>query len=254
MGGLYVMFNNYDFKNNPLEFNERSLENIFTINEKMANIKFADSYSIDFHKLGYNTYMSTFLGIKDIADASLVARGSGNSPYILKKALFGSYHLDFPEECSRGFGSVGAYINCKFLAGEGYQSILGHLIENSDHFKDRLRQTDNIEVLNDNPGPVVAFRTYHDSSSSAASKMAEIYGGASVEEMQRTNALNEQIATHFGVHRGEFFFGSTDRYRTNPDNNTPIKALKAFMISPLTSKDDLDQAATYISKVANKFI
>lgn len=54
IGWIFSVFNDYDFKNNPMGFTPITLQSLYDIGNKLKFLHHADSIGIDFHKHGYS--------------------------------------------------------------------------------------------------------------------------------------------------------------------------------------------------------
>ncbi len=252
MGGFFAAFNDYDFENNPLGIEETALISLKKIQERMLQIKDADSAIFDFHKLGYTPYLNSLFIIKDAQNFKGVTRDDNASPYIGDRKYGGGRHTGETKECSRIFASLAAYANLEALGKDGYRTILGNLIERAEQLKSLIHNKEGIEVLNDKlPGPTVLFRFYD----SSITHQNELDGKITEAKIQEKNELMELGMGVFEKNRDKVFFGDTKRYRkvpTRDGKSSPIYAMKAFMISPYTDEKTIDAVAEYILRARGK--
>ena len=249
MGGLFPVFNNYDFQNNPIGIEGPALHDIKSITERMSQLKDADSLVLDFHKLGQTPKMCPLFLVKDAKDFALVDRGKEASPYTGNRE-YGEYHTSWTKETSRLYSSIAALANLKSFGIEGYQVYLAHLVERAVQLKRGLDKLEGVSVLNmDVPGPVAVFRFYSDSNSMDR----ELNGMATKEEVEQTNAyMGFAMNELFGKNRNQIFFGDTKRYRhidTLEGDRTPLYAIKAFMISPYTTSSTIEKTVEYVRSI-----
>ncbi len=107
IGWVWVVFKDYDFKNNPLGFHARTLRSLQDSLERIRSLHMADSLGIDFHKTGYSPYITSAFIVKNRKDLALLSRAPEQMPYLYQ---FGSYHPGiYTLECSRsGAGALAA--------------------------------------------------------------------------------------------------------------------------------------------------
>ena len=154
-GGLFTMFNDYNFEENPLGIDDVAVTALQQISKRMQQAKEADSAIFDFHKLGYSPYLNSLFVVKDAGDQKLVDRDEDCSPYIGERS-YSHHHTGYTEECSRISASLPALVNLKTLGKEGYQVILANLIERAEQLKSELDDQNGVKVLNKEfPGPIV---------------------------------------------------------------------------------------------------
>lgn len=162
IGWTMLFFQKYDFDNNPLHINKVTLNGLQRNLELFEQIKYADSFTVDFHKWGYVPYTSSVVMIKNRKDMDSLANCPENFTYFEEEQQ-GLTHLQSTIECSRGAqGIYGAYGALKYLGIEGYQAILAHCLQNANYFRHRLDEFEEVKVLAyQNQGPSVAFRIYN---------------------------------------------------------------------------------------------
>lgn len=138
VGWSMMFFIDYDFKRNPLAINDSTLKGIESVVEKMRELKYADSFTVDFQKWGYVPYTSSLVMIKNKQDMKALENDPSNFSYF-EDDLQGSTHLQSTIECSRGAsGLFGAYSALKFMGLEGYQAVLAHCLQNANYMRHRL--------------------------------------------------------------------------------------------------------------------
>ncbi|GAB6099908.1 pyridoxal-dependent decarboxylase [Halanaerocella petrolearia] len=249
MGGLYTIFNNYNFDENKLNFDFGVLQALNRIQKIMQTIEQADSVSIDFHKLGQAPYNNSVLVVKDNQDLNLVDLDKEDNPYLGEQG-YGDYFTHYTAECSRMASGIAAYANLMSFGVEGYQKLLGHYVKLSIEFRKKLSQTtDYIKVMNkNNLGPITLFRVYNNE----AEYQNEIKERAKVDEIKRINQLNEDFYNLLRDKRENILFGDTKQsisiraVDTEVDYN--LNATKAFMISPHTKIEDLDSIVEHLKE------
>lgn len=245
MGGFFTVFSDYDFENNPLGIEERALASLHKIKERLSQTKDADSIVFDFHKLGYTPYLSSLFITKNSSDLHSFTK---DSPYIFTNGK-GEYHTDYTKECSRIFAALPAKVNLMLLGMEGYQVILGNLIERAEQLKEGLATIRGVGVLNQTtPSPTVLFRFYRNSKE----REEELSGKSTEEEVNQRNIHMEEVMKRFRDNKKRFFFGETKRYRNIPvadqQSRVPVYALKAFMVSPYTTSETIKKVIDFIKE------
>lgn len=148
IGWVWLFFKNYDFVVNPLNIYTKALNKIKLLTEQIKDIKYADSFGVDFHKTGFCSYLSSLYITKDKTE--LYSQGDApNIPY--DELEFGNYSpFQYTLELSRSLGGpISAYVNLKMLGIEGYQKIMANLLDSSQYLKEKLEGTGKFEVIND---------------------------------------------------------------------------------------------------------
>jgi glutamate/tyrosine decarboxylase-like PLP-dependent enzyme/anti-anti-sigma regulatory factor len=243
IGWIFSVFNDYDFKHNPMGFIPRTLQSLSDTNNKLKFLYLADSTGIDFHKTGYTNYNSSAILFRDKTDLSLISRNKKDMPYIFNS---GHYHPGyFTLETSRSSSPpMTALANLKLLGKEGYQIILGHLVTMAGRIRSKIERVDNICVVNDyNYGSVTLFRIYPNGVNAKVAYWQEIKDSNSREQLRTHNEYNRQIFTILKqqVERGYgIVLSLTERYRTT-FYGEPIVALKSYLMSPFTDVDIIEK-------------
>jgi glutamate/tyrosine decarboxylase-like PLP-dependent enzyme len=138
----------YDTGNNPYGFAPEVLPLIDRSRDYCRTLRFADSVTIDFHKMGWGHYPASAFVVNHRNDLVHLFRSKEDIPYFAEA----EYRRDpalFTLECSRpaiGPYSVMASLNGIGLAG--YQILVAHALEMAHYLKQRLEALDYCKVLN----------------------------------------------------------------------------------------------------------
>ncbi len=157
IGWIWLMFKNYDFKQNKLNISSKVLDNIKYMLNESKSLKYVDSLGVDFHKSGFTPYVSSLFMVKESKDLYSLGKGDNIS---LEDLEYGNYSpFQYSLELSRsGSGPITALTNLKLLGYEGYQNILYKLMEASFYTKEKLDSLEEYEVINtDTKGFVTIF-------------------------------------------------------------------------------------------------
>ena len=162
VGWPLIFFLSYDVEKNPLGINEITLEGLKRHIAHAAELKYADSITIDFQKWGYVPYTSSLVMIKNRQDLQVMTHDPENFSYF-ENDIQGDNHLQATIECSRSAtGVFGAYAALHYMGIEGYQTVLAHCLQNANYFRSRLMELPSVKVLAaENQGPSVSFRMYN---------------------------------------------------------------------------------------------
>ena len=249
IGWSMIFFLSYDFDTNPLDINEVTLHGLERNVALFKQIKYADSFTIDFQKWGYVPYTSSLVMIKDKEDLRAMENDPENFSYF-EDDQQGQTHLQSTIECSRGAaGLFGAYTAMRYLGIEGYQTILAHCLQNANYFRHRLHEFDGVQVLvYQNQGPSVAFRIYDPAV--IESPQAEYnyeYHYKHTDEYEQRLERNTQYHRDIFLRRGkiglytnwvEFICHTT---HDEKDRHCYIPGEKAVFMNPLTTFEDIDR-------------
>jgi L-2,4-diaminobutyrate decarboxylase len=157
-GWTVCFLTEYDTQQNPLQVPEFTLPLIGQAQQAAAGIRFADSVTIDFHKMGWGHYPSSAFIVNRRNDLARLFRSLDDLPYFSEA----DYRHDpalFTLECSRP--AIGPYTVMASLNGiglQGYQMLVANAIDMARILKERIEALEYCKVLNlDTPGPAVVW-------------------------------------------------------------------------------------------------
>ena len=234
-GGFYAFFNDYDFTNNPLQFEQEVLESLQQLKQRMQPIHLADSLCFDFHKLGQTPYLTSLFLVKEGSSLGLLDLEDFDTPYVGNRG-YGAYHTGYTLECSRMGSSVAIYAALTAFGKEGYQTLLANYVRVNLAFRQQLEKADiGLQVVNPhNIGPITVFRYYPEGNG----WQKEQAGLKTAAQIEAVNTVNGQLFEILGQKRDEVFFGDTTRVCTvlacDTQQPVPIAAAKLVTISPYT--------------------
>jgi glutamate/tyrosine decarboxylase-like PLP-dependent enzyme len=153
IGWSWLFFGSYDFGKNPLGISAEALGKIKEQYEKVSELKYADSWGVDFHKgiggcpvdcrvvLFYNP--GDVFAISKSKDARLTT-------HLLATEFTNYAPSEFTLETSRSGGTgFAALSTLRSLGAEGYQRNLANLIESTCALRETLEQQEDIKIVND---------------------------------------------------------------------------------------------------------
>jgi glutamate/tyrosine decarboxylase-like PLP-dependent enzyme len=248
VGWPLIFFLGYDFDRNPLGINEPTLDGLYHNTERFRELRYADSFTVDFQKWGYVPYTSSLVMIREESDLRALEHDPENFTYF-EKDTEGQTHLHSTIECSRGSAGVfGAATALSHLGVEGYQILIANSLQNAGYFRHRLSQTPGVKtVATANHGPSVGFRLYDPAV--VPDPTAEF----SLEwDLKNTPDWIERVDRNSHYHRAAFKrrgkFALYTNYvqsiaHTNYDEHGHYRMLpgeKAVFMNPLTRFEDID--------------
>jgi len=248
VGWPLIFFLDYDFANNPLEINPNTLNGLCRNVSRFQELRYADSFTIDFQKWGFVPYTSSLIMIKDRADMKALEHDPENFTYF-ENDVQGETHLQSTIECSRGAaGLFGAYSGLQYIGKEGYQALVAHGLQNANYFRHRLRQIPGVYIVaSENQGPSVGFRMYDPEKISSA-EAEFLYE----KEHENTPEYQARIKANTDYHRRVFLSREKRNLYTNwvefiahtdYDHKglwAKIPGEKAVFMNPLTTRSDID--------------
>ena len=140
IGWAWLLFKYYDFEKNEFGMNDRELDKICSMQRKISEIKYADSFGADFHKTGFCPYISSIIMAKDFNDVM----GLGNkTDKGVENMKFGEYSpFEYTLELTRSsIGPVSAYAAFEALGVKGFQKALYNVFSNSEYIRSCLLYT-----------------------------------------------------------------------------------------------------------------
>lgn len=157
VGWVWLFYKSYLFAENKLGLSDIALSKIECMCKLISDVKFADSIGIDFHKTGFCPYASSLILTRDGAE---IYKLNDKKPIAIEKLQYGEYSpSSYTLELSRSStGPLSALTSLKLFGIEGYQKMLGDIIEGVCALVTYLSQEECFEVINKNTnGTCVLF-------------------------------------------------------------------------------------------------
>lgn len=157
VGWAWLFFKNYSFEDNKLNLSNMSLLKIRKMYNLISMISYADSIGIDFHKTGFCPYASSLILSRDGAE---IYKLNDKTPVFIENIQYGNYSpSSYTLELSRSsLGPLTALTALKVFGYEGYQKLLGDIVEGTCSLVDLLLKEEDFEVVNrDTNGTCVLF-------------------------------------------------------------------------------------------------
>lgn len=192
IGWAWIAFKNYDFKTNPLGFSEVVLPYLEKNYNAIKGIFYADAFGVDFHKTGFSPYISSAFVYKNAAEfESLLSREV--PAYLQPRSPYNP--MNYTLEVSRAAtGSMAGWATLKFFGHEGFQSILGGILENKVYLQNQI--ANNSEMVCVNPsdyGLVTLLRIYPEGVDARVQFDHELQNPAFREDLIKHNKLTHAI-------------------------------------------------------------
>jgi len=253
IGWSLLFFLDYDFDRNPLAIQDETVAGLKRNVACFGELRYADSFTVDFQKWGYVPYPSSLVMFKNKSDLKHLEHDPADFSYF-ERDLQGRTHLQSTIECSRGAtGVFGAYAALRYLGVEGYRIVIAHCLQNADAFRRRLRQFPNVKVVAPgNRGPSVGFRIYD------PTRVADAEAEFAIEcRMRDTEIYRERLTANTRWHRRLFetgrdhgLFTSWVEFVTHTDYDEHgayhrVPGEKAVFMNPLTTCREIDEFVAY---------
>jgi glutamate/tyrosine decarboxylase-like PLP-dependent enzyme len=254
IGWAWSVFNDYDIDANRFGFRRRTVRAIAGAKRRICHLHLADSIGIDYHKTGFTPYMASQLLVKDRRDFDLISRAPEQMPYLYQ---YGAYKPGmFTLETSRpGTGVLAALANLRLFGQEGWQALLGHLVEMAQLLREQLEGYATTTVLNrENFGTVTIFRVYPPEVDTFAIKQQEFGDPAFRGFLLKQNDYNRRIFAY--LHREALagrgvLLSLTDCYRLT-SYGEPIVGLKSFILSPFVDEEHVQAVVEKVREAQAK--
>lgn len=128
IGWAWLMFKEYDFQKNPLGFSDMARKELNYVYNAIRNIEKADSFGADFHKTGFTPYLSSVFIIKDKRKLFELGEEEQADLHELEFGLYAPFGYSL-ESSRAATSALSAWISLKQLGKEGYQKLIGTLVE-----------------------------------------------------------------------------------------------------------------------------
>ena len=246
IGWSWLTFKDYDFDGNPLGFSPQTLINSLNNFKKIEEIKYADAVGCDFHKTGWAPYNCSIFVMRDLNRFRELMTRPG-SAYLQDRVCYnpGLFTLEVSRS---GSYSMAGWATLQYFGAEGFQSILGGILEMEEYLRHLIDQEKSMVCVNaEDHGFVTLFRVYPTGVNADRQYQKELQDPEAVKELEENNILQEQIGDlmwqwfrdgrlHQG-HYGPYIsytsgFRKTDYNQDGSHSKAVIYALKSFPMNP----------------------
>ncbi|GAB6043021.1 pyridoxal phosphate-dependent decarboxylase family protein [Endothiovibrio diazotrophicus] len=244
IGWSWLTFRDYDFDANPLGFSDETLKNVAHNHARISEIEYADAVGCDFHKTGWAPYNCSIFVMKDLNHFRKLMTRPG-SAYLQDRVCYnpGLFTLEVSRS---GSYSMAGWATLQYFGAEGFQSMLGGVLEMEEYLRHRIASEETAVCVNaDDHGFVTLFRLYPKGVDAAAQYEKELNDPSpeARAELIKHNELQAQIGDLLWqwfrdgkLHEGHYgpYVSYTSGFRKtnyNADGADPkavIYALKSF--------------------------
>ncbi len=270
IGWSWLAFRAYDFKRNPLQFSKKALKVIEYNYQQMEPLHHADAIGIDFHKTGWAPYNCSFFLVKDYKKfTELLERPLPG--YLQDRTPYNPFK--FTLETSRtGASAMAGWATLRLFGYEGYQVMLGRIIEVGIFFRELLQKDKNLVCVNpDNHGFVTLFRVYPKHINGKEQYEKELHNPKYRDELHAYNLLQQRVANKLFVMlrnpeqkipgwENPPYTSFTSGYRLTTyaqdekDSDNYVYALKTFPMSPNSNEISMQIVRNYVLKARDLVI
>lgn len=227
----WIFFKDYDFELNTLNIDTEASERILKIIKDLRELHRADSFGIDFHKMGFCPYISSVFMVKD---RTLLSGQNDlrNWPFI--------YSI---ENSRPGDGPNSAYIALNTLGVTGFQILIAHLTEIAIHLQRQIEETGDFDVINKTGlGTSVMFLPRLPKGTSPANL---------AEEAKIRNSYTANFIEKISKLGNPYYIDKIPGNSTGA-NPYPLTSLKAYIMSPYSTKESNLEFVSFIVKLKKK--
>lgn len=264
IGWAWLMFKDYDFDKNELGIDASALKKIQQQYIRIAQLKNADSWGVDFHKgVGCCPIDCTVVMINDTNDLNLISKKEGSVIDMHQLATEFSLNspADYTLETSRSGGPpLAALASLYTLGKKGFQRNLANLVEQSLYTKELLSCYDDIAVCHKDStlGYVTMLRLYPPELVNDFSKDIELTddSGKCAEFIDRVNKYMKDFFSWDNktrIVRGTGVEYSFSGEYMKLQNKVKISGIKLYPVSPHFNKKHAKQAVDKIVKQKKYF-
>lgn len=268
IGWSWLTFKTYDFATNPMEFRPHVLAAIQKNMAAISQMEYADAIGCDFHKVGWAPYNCSLFMVKDIGEFKRLMSRPG-SDYLQERTSYnpGNYTLEVSRS---GSYAMAGWTTLKFFGHEGFQAVLGGILEVQYELRQRIKhEADMVCVNPDDNGFVTLFRIYPEDTLASVQYAKELSWPDCKGELMKFNRLQEKIAdtlwkwlkegktignshvTYTSLSTG---FRPTTYNRDESDPNAMIYALKSFPMNVFIDADSMDTLIKVVKAARDEVI
>lgn len=158
VGWALCFLADYDTERNPLEMTPELLPVVRQAQSLCQGLKYADSVTLDFHKMGRGHYPSSAFIVNRRSDLQYLARRVEDTPYFSDADSRRDPALFTLETSRPGLGPYTVMASLNGIGMQGWQMLVAHSLELADMLKRKLDKLEYCIVLNkDTPGASVCW-------------------------------------------------------------------------------------------------
>lgn len=193
IGWSWLTFKDYDFAENPLGFSARILPVVKYNVDLIKDVVHADALGCDFHKVGWAPYNCSLFLVRD-QDRFRRLMERPFAAYLQERTDYnpGQYTLEVSR--SPAYATAG-WATLKFFGIEGFQAVLGGILEMSQYLRDCIEEIGSMVCVNSaDHGFATLFRVYPSWISAPDQYMRELTNPEARDELIRHNQFQVEVA------------------------------------------------------------
>lgn len=254
VGWIWLFYNGYDFKSNPMNIPSPTVEKIEMMHSYIAEIKYADSCGMDFHKTGYVPYISSIIMFKDKGDYYFL--GDKEQDVDIRKLQYGGFApFEQTLELTRSSdGPLAAWATLKAFGVNGYREIIVNSLESTQYFRNQINALPFAEVVNPKSNGVATLfilkpEGFENKSLSEILTLpkeeTDKVKNYNLNFTRYVDELNEKGETHLAFTASDVF--------TVTGTNVCLGSIKAYPMSPHYTKENIDAIIALIVSLKERY-
>jgi len=252
IGWVWLFYKFYSFKENRLNMSQVEIVKMSALCDKISELKYADSFGVDFHKTGFCPYISSCIMVNNKSD--LQALG-GKPSYDIDLLKHGEYSpFEWTLELSRGScGPISAYAALKLFGVNGFQELIYNMFSIGEYIRSLLNKQNDFEVLNDE---TEGFAT-----------LFVIFPQTKTMRYNDYTTLNTTDVKTLLDYNQQFFFFLLQKHETGeigfrltfsknykpPGAKTKTGCLKIYQSSPITTREKICKIILKLIELKKEF-
>lgn len=241
LGWIYLFFNNYDFKENELNIENKYLKIIKKLNHQIRDIKYATTIGIDFHKTGFCPYVTSMILVKDY---NVFYKLNPDKKMSIEELKYGNYNpyltaLEYSRSCH---GPIAALTNLKSLGIVGIQELCAEITISAHYFRDELAKNKNVTIIFDKSlGNATMFVIRPKYMPRFTEKDLYKFSKNEILKLREFNVNFGKYILNRSINNNISFFFTSSRSYTLPNSDIKVGTLKAYPMSVFLDKNEVDR-------------
>ncbi len=253
VGWVSCFLTEYNLEKNPLKITPETLDQITRLQKLTEGFRYADSVTIDFHKMGWGHYPSSAFIVNRREELSRLLRSVEQMPYFCEADCRHDPAV-FTLECSRpGLGPYTVMASLNGIGLQGYQTLIANAMEMALKLKTAISKLEYCKVLNiETIGPSVLWWVLPRGRDAEAIYDRLIRGELSPSETERYlhevhRMYEKREATLRPDVDARLSFTQSTGYKPH---GISIPAWKAVFFNPKTDDEVIDRVIESIESIA----
>ena len=251
IGWVYLFFKNYNFDANPLRISERTLTKVRQARDRIIELRYADSFGIDFHKTGFCPITSM---LRNKYDWKVLGKGTEHAHH--QAFQLGSYSPGkYTLETSRStVGPVTTYVTLAALGISGYQKIIAGLVEGAEDMRMRIESSEGF--YNCNPYALGWCTMFLVRDNNSKITMEDLLTHAPEHITKKSNQLQKEFQKYLRSlcsENGGWHISCSNDYKKSA-SGISISTLKLYPMSPLLQIGDNRNLMDWLEQRREEFL